>query len=187
MSPARRAVLLFVPLVVAVSACFGIVYLVGQQGLRTAANDPQVQLAEDAAAALSGGTLPASVVPAGPPVDIAKSLAPFIVVYDTDGAVLATNGQLDGAAPVLPRGVLDSARSSGRDIVTWQPRSGVRVATVTIPWTGGTVTAGRSLRLVEEREDTLLVLVAAGWLATVAALAVVCAVVARLWRPATRT
>ena len=53
---------------------------------------------------------------------------------------------------------------------------------MTVPWSGGTVTAGRSLRLVEEREDTLLQLVALGWLVTVAALAAVCAVVARLWR-----
>ena len=66
--------------------------------------------------------------------------------------------------------------------MTWQPRPGVRVATVSVPWSGGTVTAGRSLRLVEEREDTLLQLVAVGWLVTVAALAVVSAVVARLWR-----
>ena len=182
MSSARRAVLLFLPLVVAVSACFGMIYLVGQQGLRSAGNDPQVQLAEDASARLTGGATPATLTIASAPVDIATSLAPFIVVQDTSGAILSTSGQLDGTAPKIPQGVLDTARATGRDVVTWQPRRGVRVATVTVPWSGGTVTAGRSLRLVEEREDTLLQLVALGWLVTVAALAAVCAVVARLWR-----
>ena len=113
MPSARRAVLLFVPLFVAVSACFGMIYLVGQQGLRTAANDPQVQLAEDAAARLSGGATPASVTNASQSVDIATSLAPFVVVQDATGAVLSTNGQLDGAAPTIPKGVLDAARTSG--------------------------------------------------------------------------
>jgi hypothetical protein len=182
MSSARRASLLFVSLFVAVSACFGMIYLVGQQGLRTAANDPQVQLAEDASARLDGGATPASVTTASLPVDIATSLAPFIVVQDSSGGVLSTTGRLDGADPKIPKGVLDTARAAGRDIVTWQPQPGVRVATVTVPWTGGTVTAGRSLRLVEEREDILLQLVILGWLVTVAALGVACAVVARLWR-----
>ena len=47
------------------------------------------------------------------------------------------------------------------NVVTWQPREGVRVATVTARWGGGTVMAGRSLREVERREDQALLLVAA--------------------------
>jgi ABC-type uncharacterized transport system YnjBCD permease subunit len=43
------------------------------------------------------------------------------------------------------------------------------------------VLAGRSLRLVEDRAAMLELLVGAGWLATLAALAVAAAVVARLW------
>ena len=63
--------------------------------------------------------------------------------------------------------------------VTWQPREGIRIASVTVRWSGGTVLAGRSLREVERLEDQALLLVAAGWAATMAALAVAC--VAASW------
>ncbi len=81
----------------------------------------------------------------------------------------------------MPVGVLESARSSGRNAVTWQPRPGVRVATVTVPWGGGTVLAGRSLRLVEEEASNLELVVGVAWLAILAALAVAALIVARLW------
>ena len=77
-----------------------------------------------------------------------------------------------GRNPSFPRGVLVSAHATGIDEVTWQPRSGVRIATVNVPWSGGTVTAGRSLRVVEEQELSLETLVAAGWLMTLAAVAI---------------
>jgi hypothetical protein len=43
------------------------------------------------------------------------------------------------------------------------------------------VLAGRSLRLVEEHASALELIVAAGWLATLAALAIAAAVASRLW------
>ena len=166
----RRAIAVFLPLAVLATAMSGLVYLVAQQGLRQGANDPQVQMAEDAARALDAGTAPAVVT--GPPtVDVAESLAPFLVVFDADGHALASSGRLDGADPVPPKGVLDNAASDQPNIVTWQPRDGVRIATVTARWGSGTVMAGRSLREVERREDSLLLLVAAAWAATLVALA----------------
>jgi hypothetical protein len=96
------------------------------------------------------------------------------------GPDLATNGQLDGAAPVPPAGVLATARSAGRDVVTWQPRAGVRVAAVAVGWSGGSVMAGRSLRLTEEREDHALVIAALAWLVGMAGLAVAVLVADRL-------
>jgi len=176
----RRAVALFLPSMVVATGLFGLVYVVVQQDLRSGANDPQEQLARDAAIRLDGGASPATVV-GSTTVDIANSLAPFIVVYSSTANVLATDGVLDGKAPMLPTGVLDSATRTGRDAVTWQPREGVRVATVTIPWSGGTVISGRSLRLVEDRESTLLQIVAATWIAIGIALAIACIVAAWLW------
>lgn len=149
-------------------------------GSQNGANDPQEQLARDAAKRLDGGATPATLI--GPTtVDVASSLAPFIVVYGSTGNVLATDGALDGKAPMLPDGVLASATQTGRDAVTWQPREGVRVATITIPWDGGTVTSGRSLRLVEDRESALELIVASAWIGTVFALAIVCVIAAWLW------
>ena len=66
--------------------------------------------------------------------------------------------------------------------MTWQPQSGVRVAQVSVPWSGGTVLAGRSLREVERRIDQLLLLVAAAWVAGLAGAAVVSVAGAWLWR-----
>jgi hypothetical protein len=176
----RRAILLFLPLAIVASGLAGLVYLVAQQEGRWLANEPQVQLAEDAAARLDAGGKPGDQVGSAT-VDIARSLAPFVVVYSPTGTILATDGTVDGQPPDVPAGVLDSARSSGRNAVTWQPRAGVRVATVTVPWSGGSVLAGRSLRLVEQEASNLELVVGAAWLATLAALAVAALIVARLW------
>ena len=176
----RIAILVFLPLAVLATALAGLVYVVAQQEGRSLANEPQVQLAEDAAARLDAGGRPQDQVGAVP-VDIARSLAPFMVIYGSGDTILASGGLLDGQPPVVPAGVLAGAHATGRNAVTWQPRPGVRVATVSVPWSGGTVLAGRSLRLVEDRVAMLELLVGAGWLATLAALAVAAAVVARLW------
>ena len=109
------------------------------------------------------------------------SLAPFIVTFDPAGQVLATDGQLDGRDPVPPKGVLDAAQQNPPNAVTWEPRAGVRIASVTVPWQGGTVLAGRSLRDVERQVDNILLVAAAGWAVTLAALAVTALVAAWLW------
>ncbi len=176
----RRALAFFLPVAVLATLCSGLVYAAIQQDLRGGANDPQRQLAEDVARALDAGAEPASVV-GGSKVDVAQSLAPFVAIFDAAGHVLATDGRLDGHDPIPPLGVLDAARAHPPNIVTWQPRPGVRVATVTVPWQGGTVIAGRSLREVEGRVDQLLLIIAAGWLAMMAALAVAAFIAAWLW------
>ncbi len=179
-STARRALALFIPAAVAVTLSCGLAYALVHFELRAGANDPQQQLAEDAAAALDAGAAPSSVV--GPKkVDVAASLAPFVVIFDSNGAVVATDGTLDGHDPIPPKGVLDSARENGPDAVTWQPREGVRVATVTVSWSGGSVLAGRSLRVVEHRTDQVLWMTAAGWAIAVVVLATAAIVAARVW------
>jgi hypothetical protein len=176
---ARMALAFFVPGAVVLAVACGLAYLLTQQGFRSGGNEPQVQLAEDAVGQLNTGSAPADVVPSTR-VDLASSLAPFVTVEDAAGRVVATNGLLDGNPPSPPAGVAGAARASGRDIVTWQPRQGVRIALVAIPWTGGTVLAGRSLRLVEQREDAALALAVAAGLAGLLALAVASYVAARL-------
>lgn len=176
---ALRAILAFIPLAVLATGLAGTVYLVAQQGLRSGADSPQLQLAEDAGHALDAGASPATVTGLAT-VDVARSLAPFVVVFGPDDKPLAWGGQLDGAAPAPPAGVLDHAAMGTPNRVTWQPRAGVRLATVTVRWSGGTVLAGRSLREVERLEDQALLLVAAGWAGTLIALVIACAAVAWL-------
>ena len=175
----RRAFAFFLPAAAVLTvAC--LLHAVGlQQVLRQGADDPQTQIAEDAARALNAGAVPATLVTTSK-VDVALSLAPFMAVYDRSGAVLATDGTLDGSAPRPPIGVIETARSAGIDKVTWQPRPGVRIATVVVPWSGGTVLAGRSLRIVEERVSQLRVLVVVAWLAGLIVAAAASVVAARI-------
>ena len=181
----RRGVALLLPAAVALTVAAFVTVAAVQQDLRIGANDLPQQLAEDGARALDGGASPASVAGAGT-VPVETSLAPFLAVYDTTGTLLATDGSLDGGPPTIPAGVLQAAKATGRDSVTWQPRPGVRVAVVAVPWQGGTVASGRSLRVVESRIDAIQGLVLAGWLAGLVALAGVAAVAARIW-PANRS
>jgi hypothetical protein len=178
---ARLFLLIAAPAVVVVTIACSLAFAETQQSLRGAANDPQVQLAEDGARSLGRGAAPGSLVAAGSAaeaaagpgtVDLASSLAPFVIVYDRSGAPVASNATLDGRVPVPPLGVLASASAGPRNQVTWQPRPGVRIAAVAVAWTGGTVLAGRSLRLVEEREDSALGLAVAAWAVGGAALVV---------------
>ncbi len=176
----RRALALFLPVAVLATLCCGLVYTAVQHDLRMGANDPQLQLAEDAARALDAGA-PATSLVGSAAVDVAVSLAPFVVIFDPAGHVLATDGQLDGHDPIPPPGVLDAAHQSPPNAVTWEPRTGVRIASVAVPWNGGTVLAGRSLREVERQEDQALLIVAAAWLVMLGALAASAVVAAWLW------
>lgn len=176
------AVLLYwVPLAVAITLLCGLVYAAVQQSYRQGANDPQVQMATDAAAALGAGQPASAVVPAAK-VQMASSLAPYLVVYDDAGRVLAASAELNGTTPPLPPGVLDAARTRGENRVTWQPAPAVRSAAVVVRYGGaqpGFVLAGRSLREVESRAERLTLIVGAAWVITLGAtLAAVAAAVA---------
>jgi hypothetical protein len=179
-SLARRAVAFFLPLAVLATMCCGLVYASDQQNLRSGANDPQIQMAKDASTALDAGTQPSSLV-SSHRIDVAHSLAPFLVIFDSSGNVLATDGQLEGHDPIPPAGVLTSAANNPPDIVTWQPGSDVRIATVVVRWHGGTVLAGRSLEQVEIRENDASLIVIAAWLVTLVAVGLASLVAAWLW------
>jgi hypothetical protein len=125
-------------------------------------------MAEDAAVQLQEGAQPQSVVGTSK-IEMSRSLAPFMIVYDASGQVTASSAQLFGSTPDLPPGVFDSVRTGGEDRLTWQPQEGVRVAAAVTQFGGtspGFVLAGRSLREVESREDRLTLMVGLAWLAT---------------------
>jgi hypothetical protein len=176
----RRAIAFFLPAAAALTMAAGLTYLAVQQDLRIGANDVPQQLAEDGAGALDAGTDPATVAGAGR-VQIDATLAPFVAIFDGQGRLLASDASLDGHPPAPPLGVLQAAQASGRDAVTWQPRGGVRVALVVLPWRGGTIAAGRSLRLVESRIDNIGALLALGWLAGLVVVGAVATLAALVW------
>jgi hypothetical protein len=163
-----RAFPRWLPIGVAVTLVLGIAYVSVQQVLRMGANDPQIRVAHDIAAALASGTAADQLV-SKETVDPSKSLAPFVIVLDADGKVVVSSMVLGTSTPVPPAGVLAAAKAAGENRVTWQPRSDTRIASVVVPvksGPGGYVVAGRSLEIVEARVDAITKLVGLGWLGT---------------------
>jgi hypothetical protein len=162
----KKALFYLIFLTAFISVFCLLIYTTVQQDMRVGANDPQIQVVEDSAAALSSGQPISAVVPGGT-VDISRSLAPFMVIYDDQGKPLAGSALLDGQLPNLPAGVFAYVKSSGETRITWQPRPGVRNATVIAwfsnPQQSGYVMAGRSLREVEKRIDMLGLMVLLVW------------------------
>ena len=144
-------------------------HVISQQVLRMSANDPQIQMAEDASQRLNSGEDAARVVP-DRRVDMSASLAPFVIVYDDAGRPVTSSGSLSGSTPAPPRGVFDYVRTHGEERVTWQPQPGVRIASVVVRTASGFVVAGRNMREIEIRENNVLKLAFLGWLAASGAL-----------------
>ncbi len=147
----------------------GTAVVISHQVLRLSANDPQTQLAEDAAQRLNSGEDAAHVIP-DRKVDMAASLAPFVIVCDNAGRPLASSGSLDGITRTPPPGVFEFVRSHREEVLSWQPRPGVRIASVVVRTSKGFVIAGRNMREMESRKDRVTDLAILGWLAASAAL-----------------
>ncbi len=161
----------WLPIGLAIVMVSGLAYVLAQQILRQNANDPQIQMAEDAAALLANAKNESLPIP-NEVIDYGKSLAPFLMVFDDAGTVVGSSGKLNGIVEIPPAGVLDYAREHGEDRVTWQPSPTTRIAAVIVRVEGtrpGFVLAGRSLREVEERSNLLLSLVVLGLIVMLAA------------------
>ena len=175
----RKKIIHLIPLAIAVTALFATLYLTIQQNYRMSADDPQIQMAEDAATALGNGANP-SDLNSSSKIDVAKSLAAFYIIFDQKGKVVSSNASLNNTTPTPPVGVFNSFNNksiksmlgrsnSTEDRFTWQPEGGVRIAAVLVKYDKGFVLAGRSLREVEAREDNLTQIVGLGFLFTLAA------------------
>lgn len=163
----KTALLYWAVLFIAITVAAGIVYAAEQQGLRLAADEPQVQIVSDAAYALENGQ-PIDRIVSQLPIDLARSLSPFVIIYDAEKRVVSSTGTLNGNVPSLPAGVLDRASKHGEDRVTWTPAPSVRIAAVVMPFAGpnpGFILVGRSLREVEYRIGQIGRLVFLSWLA----------------------
>jgi hypothetical protein len=153
-------------------------YAIPQHVLRSGLNDPQIQLAGDTAARLEHGIAPTDAVPAGQQIDMAPSLAPFVIVYDDQGHPIASQGLLNGSIPTPPPGVFDNVRKNGEERLSWQPvrgSGGVRIATVIERVNGphsGFVLAGRNMREVESRIADVQTMAGLTWLGMLALIVV---------------
>lgn len=157
-----RAFALWLPFAVVLTGVFGCIYLADQQNYRQSFNDPQIQMAEDAALRLAQGGTPADVVPRGEPmVDLQKSLALWIGIYDSSGKSLESSGVLTGAPPQPPLGLFDDTTWTFEKVyvvngmkethVTWQSRYDTRQALVIVHAGDTFVVVGRNMRVMEDR------------------------------------
>ncbi len=163
----------WLPLAVAVTCMSALVYGTVQHNYRSSFNDPQIQIAEDIAAGLSEG----KTLNQFQPIDIGKSLATFIIVYNDKSEVLGGSGLLDGKSPKPPQGVFDYTREKSQDRITWEPKDDVRIAMVMNSFSSqagsGFVLVGKNMRELEKREKDLAKKVAFAWVFTLLATAFV--------------
>lgn len=156
---------LFVAVVI-VSAFCCLVYITAQQCYRTAANDPQLQMARD----IKEGLLThrnIAYVASFKNIDATKSLPPFVPFYSPRGSVVFSSGRIHSIIPAIPAGVLDQAKRVGENVLTWQPIPTLRLASVSACMGSPKaefVVVARSLKEVEIREANLVKAVISCWI-----------------------
>jgi hypothetical protein len=156
----------------------GLVLVSNQYTLRQEANDPQLQIVRDMRNSLNRGVDP-SIYQSAELIDVRSSLSPFVMVFDSSGTVLATNGALDGKTLSVPQGVIEyvTSKNAGGVVggaehrVTLEPASGVRLAAVlkVVPLNAPgaqhlIVLSARNLMEVEARIQAIKVFCAIVWL-----------------------
>jgi len=152
---------------VLVTGIFGTVYVVAQQSVRASANTEPAAVAAREVQLLAAGSGALSEQR----VELTADSGPFVVVYGVDNAPVSGTVVRNGALPVVPAGVLTTARLHGQDKVTWQPAAGLRFAVVARAGSDGrVVVGGQSLTPFEDRDTQTMILVGLGWLASIACL-----------------
>ncbi len=165
----RRAL----PPIVVATVVIATGYVLLRQHERLSADDLPVQIAEDMAERMKQGVPPQSLV-GGVRINPETSLAPFAIVMNEKGKVLANSFRLtNDEEPRIPAGVLQAAKRTGEHRVTWQPAPYVRLATAVVydktkQGSGTYIVVGHSLREAERRVGTYGWLALAGWIAAVA-------------------
>lgn len=146
---------------------FGSMYGLVQQLGRMQANDTPSLLATQAAKVVNAYGVQGVTAQ---PTDIANNPVPFVIIYDKNGKAVAGSGYLNKKLAVIPKNVLTVA-NSGMHTVTWEPKDGVRIATVIVSTKNNYVLGGQSLKYTESHADKLFWLALAGYGATLVVLA----------------
>jgi hypothetical protein len=163
-------------------------YVVMQQTIRRAANQPQRQMADDVVRKYTTYDHVSSTCSPSC-TDLSTSLQPFTIAYDENLKVINSDAVLNGVVPTPPPGVFENARRWGGNELTWQPRRDVRLAIVVRHFTGahysGFVLVGRSLATAEQGELIARWTALLGWLGIVCLLTLSATVFSRAQRKRT--
>ncbi len=146
-------------------------YTMAQQATRLAADDLPLSTAQTVKQELENGAVPADVVPAVK-ADLKSDTFVFVTVTDASRHILASSARLDGQPSLPPQGAFDYTARHGSDHFTWQPKTGVRIATYMMSYgtapNNGFVITGRSLSQAENRTNEYGLLALAAWIAALA-------------------
>jgi hypothetical protein len=149
----------------------GAAYTIAQQSARLSADDLPLVAAQNAQKLLESGSEPGDVVPSLK-TDLSNDASVFTIVTDNALHVLASSASLSGQTPLPPSGVFDYTKVHATDRITWQPQSGVRLATRVVTYSNGGasgfIVTGQSLKSAEDRIDTYGALAFSAWVALVA-------------------
>jgi hypothetical protein len=159
------------------SLAFATIWIVALQFDRLAAVETPERLASQVAAEIRGGQT--STIDAQPHVDLSRSLAAFVVVENAQGSATSGSGYLSNALVSLPTETLGRAAASGTAFDSWEPRPGLRFATVTVRVGDQFVSAGQSLSPTESRDASFAPIIGGAWLLALIALG---AAFAAWWR-----
>lgn len=161
------------PSIVVATVVIATGYALLLQHERLSADDLPVQIAEDMAERMKQGVPPQSLV-GGVRINPSTSLAPFAIVMNDKGKVVANSFRLTSdETPRIPAGVLQAAKEKGEHRVTWQPAPYVRLATAVVydktkQGSGTYIVVGHSLRETEARVGLYGWLAFTGWVLAVA-------------------
>ena len=128
----------------------GCAYVCIQQSLRLSANEPAASAAKQVLVKLQNGGTPKNVLPEK--TDLSTSITPFVYVYDENQRLAATSAAYGNEDITYPKSVLSEIDKRGESRVTWQPKLGLRFATVGMKYSGGYIIGCYSL---SESENTI--------------------------------
>jgi len=135
----------------------GASYTIAQQSTRLAANDTPLATAQTVKHELENGAAPSNTT-IGVKTDLSSDSTVFVIVTDSSSHILASSARLNGQTPLPPAGVFSYTQVHGADHFTWQPASGIRLATEVQRYGGGNnsgfVITGQSLSQAESRINT---------------------------------
>jgi hypothetical protein len=168
----KKVLLKWFPLAIVITMLCGIAYVIMQQNYRMNANDPQIQIAHDVILNIEAGSDPKSIDDLTK-IEMAKSLSPFVIVYDKDKKVIANESTLNGESFLPPANTLDNVGKKYNYFIftqpinenrfTWQPQKDVRIAAVLVKYDNGYVLAGRNMKEIETRIINLGIMTLIGW------------------------
>jgi sensor histidine kinase regulating citrate/malate metabolism len=161
-----QGLLLFTLFAALVTVLIGSIFVTGQHLYRSNANDPQVEISEQISEFIKQGAPADAIIDQEQAMDITNSLSAFAIVYDKDGKLVVSSGKIGEEIPTPPSSVFDSAKATGQNRFTWEPKKGTRIAAVLrkVDDEKGFILVGRNLREIENREQALTFVIAIIWI-----------------------